>query len=226
MHLRLREGYVPPGMILIPAGEFAMGIDNESPDESPQQKVFVDAFYMDEYEVTNAAYKKTFPSHTFKPGEEHLPVLGVSWEEANEYARKIGKRLPTEPEWEKAARGVDARIYPWGLDFDPELCNIQGEGISRVKKIGLYRTGASPYGCMDMAGNAYEWTASLYDRYEGNTKINTLYGNVFRVLRGGSYLTPAFEARCSARHFAKPDMGEPDFGFRCAMDIVLGSPGR
>jgi len=222
LHLALKEGYVPPGMVLIPAGEFIMGVDNESPDESPQQKVSIDAYYIDENEVTNEAYKKIFTSHTFKPGEEQFPVLGVSWEEANEYARKIGKRLPTESEWEKAARGSDARLYPWGIDFDSTLCNIKGAGRSHAEKIGQHRAGASPYGCMDMAGNAYEWTSSIYDRYKGNTKINTEYGNIYRVLRGGSFLTPSFDARCSARHFAKPDTAEPDFGFRCAMDIVQG----
>ena len=217
--LRLEEGEVPPGMILIPAGEFTFGVSGGSPDEAPQTKVSLDAFYIDKLEVTNQQYAQVFPEHTFDPRIAHYPARGVTWSQAVEYAAAVGKRLPTEMEWEKAARGTDGREYPWGDRFDASLCNIQKDLDTLVFKVGNYRGGASPYGVMDMAGNVYEWTSDWYQPYEGNTVIKTEYGQVFRVLRGGSYLSEPFDIRTARRHYDRMESAREDYGFRCAKDV-------
>ncbi|MBI2432629.1 MAG: SUMF1/EgtB/PvdO family nonheme iron enzyme [Candidatus Hydrogenedentes bacterium] len=217
--LKMKEGNVPAGMILVPAGTFLRGEDGRAPDESPRRELFVSAFYIDKYEVTNAEYKKVFPSHGFVVGQDQFPVLGVSWEQAMEYASKADKRLPTEIEWERAARGTDGREFPWGQIFDKSLCNTEESGVRLALRTGSYLAGMSPVGCLDMAGNAYEWTSSWYEAYPENTAIITSYGQVFRVLRGGSYMTPQFQARCAMRHFDRMDTKRADYGFRCAKDV-------
>jgi formylglycine-generating enzyme required for sulfatase activity len=217
--LRLEEGQTPEGMVLVPAGEFIRGADKTSPDERPKTKVHLDAFYIDKFEVTNEQFKVVFPNHKFETGEDRYPVVGVTWKDAKKYAESIGRRLPTEEEWEKAARGDDGREYPWGDKFDKKKCS-SGESVdAKVREVGKYREGASPYGCMDMAGNAYEWTASWYQAYPGNQEINTKYGQVFRVLRGGSYQSDEFYVRCARRHYDSVDAARKDYGFRCAMDV-------
>lgn len=217
--LRMKEGNVPPGMVLIPEGEFIMGVDDRSPDERPQRKVFVKAFYIDKFEVTNFAYKLVFPEHTFPERKEMHPVTGISWEQATLYAKKVGKRLPTEIEWEKAARGTDGREYPWGNLWDPALANAGGRLGAGTEEIGQYRAGASPYGVMDMAGNVFEWTESWYNAYPGNTVIEKEYGQVYRVLRGGSYRSSSFDVRCARRHYDLQTNARADYGFRCALDV-------
>lgn len=219
VEIKLLPGDVPPGMALIPAGEFLMGLNGPSPDERPQRKVMLNAYYIDKCEVTNVEFRAVFPSFSFPEGEERLPVTGVTFFQASDYALAVGKRLPTEAEWEKAARGIDGREYPWGTEFDPNLCNSKASGFGKLREVGQYFGGASPYGCMDMAGNAYEWTSSWYQAYEGNTDIHTSYGQEFRVVRGGSYLTGFFELRCARRHFDRPDASKPDYSFRCARDV-------
>lgn len=227
----LREGYVPLGMVLVPAGEFVFGVDNQSPDEAPRRTIFQEAFYIDRFEVTNEQFQQVFRQYVYDAGREQFPASGVTWSQARDYAAAVRKRLPTEKEWEKAARGVDGREFPWGQKFEEEWCNGKSEKGLRgtgVKKVGSHRAGASLYGCMDMAGNVYEWTKDWYGAYEGNTKITTEYGQVYRVLRGGSYLTGIFDLRSARRHYDKMDDARPDYGFRCAQDVPgeSGGPGQ
>lgn len=217
--LVLKEGETPPGMVLVPAGEFIMGENERAPDEAPKRKVFVPAFYIDKYEVTNEEFKRVFPEHTFPKGQEKYPVRGVSWEQANAYASRVGKRLPTEIEWEKAARGEDGREYPWGNEFSNTLANTVEAKVGMPTPVGKYIGGVSPYGCFDMAGNVYEWTADWYQKYEGNTTIKKEYGQIYRVLRGGSFMTDKFDARCARRHFDRMDAKREDYGFRCVKDV-------
>lgn len=218
--IRMEKGYVPPGMILVPAGEFRMGTNGGAPDEMPRRAVNLAAFYIDKFEVTNQDYAAVFPSHQFETAFGQFPVGGVSWVQAKAYADALGKRLPTEAEWEKAARGVEAREYPWGNTFNPEYCNVPGQLEARIQRIGTYRQWGSPYGCMDMAGNVYEWVEDWYDAYPGNTAVKTQYGQVYRVLRGGSYKVSnaEFDVRCAARHYDIRDAKREDYGFRCALD--------
>lgn len=215
----LKEGYMPIGMVLIPAGTFQFGEDNKSPDEKPRSVVELPAFYIDKYEVTNAQFKKIFPAHTFDDGREDYPVRGISWKQAADYAQAVGKRLPTEREWEKAARGPNGNEYPWGNAFDPSLVNYSSGVVSASKRIGSHRKGASYYGCFDMAGNVYEWVNDWYDPYPNNPDVEIEYGTVYKVLRGGSYNSDSFEVRSAKRHYAKPETKREDYGFRCAMDV-------
>jgi len=217
--ITMRTGEVPQGMVLVPAGEFIFGADERAPDEGPKRKIFLDAFYIDKFEVTNLQYQQVYPEHKFARGQEELPVTGVSWEKATQYASRVGKRLPTEAEWEKAARGVDGREFPWGGTFNKEYANTAERNTKGPMKVGKLLGGASPYGCMDMCGNVYEWVSDWYEAYPGNKNVTKDYGQVFRVLRGGSFRTEAFEARCARRHFDRISTGEPDYGFRCAKDV-------
>jgi len=224
IEVQMTPGAVPPGMALIPAGEFLMGEDGSSPDEAPQRKVFVEAFYIDKYEVTNEQFKAVFPSFQYGQGKGSHPVTGITYNEAVAFASAVGKRLPTEMEWEKAARGTDEREYPWGNVFQASACNVEGGPNARTFEVGHFRAGVSPYGCMDMAGNALEWTSSWYQAYPGNQVIQKEYGQLFRVLRGGSFRTKAFDARCARRLFDTMDARREDYGLRCALDVKAEAP--
>jgi formylglycine-generating enzyme required for sulfatase activity len=219
IQLKMEEGDAPLGMLLVPAGEFVMGADDASPDERPRGTVSLDAFYIDKYEITNEQFKAVFPTHIYGANQDNYPVTGVTWHQAAAYATKVGKRLPTEKEWEKAARGTDGRAYPWGAMFDRTLCNVATSALPAIKPVGRYFGGASPCGCMDMAGNAYEWTSDWYDAYPGNRDVEKEYGQVYRVLRGGSYSTGPFDARCVKRHYDLMDTKRDDYGFRCVKDV-------
>lgn len=163
-------------MVLVPAGEFHMGSLEDDrfaeANEKPQRVIYLADFYIDKLEVTNIEYKR-FTDATGYPtpekwrdgqypeGADFYPVQAVSWWEANAYARWVGKRLPTEAEWEKAARGTDARRFPWGDEYDAELANSEKDYAPAAS----YFEGASPYGALNMAGNVAEWTASAYESY-------------------------------------------------------------
>ena len=170
--------------------------------------------------MTNAEFKKVFPSHTFMKNQDKYPVQGISWKKAYDYAMAVDKRLPTEVEWEKAARGFKGSEFPWGALFDSKKANTKEGGNVLPVKTGSYKSGVSEFGCFDMSGNVYEWTSSWYNPYEGNPEVSIEYGRVYRVLRGGSYLTDAFESRSARRHYAKPGDNREDFGFRCAKDLT------
>ena len=133
------------------------------------------------------------------------PVVGVSFYEAEAYAKWAHKRLPTEIEWERAARGTDGREYPWGDKFDRELCNTSESGHGKTTGVTLYPKGRSPAGCYDMAGNVWEWTASWYDKDKNSY-----------ALRGGSWYGGQYYCRCAARLISSPDLRGNNFGFRCA----------
>jgi sulfatase modifying factor 1 len=189
-------------VVSIPAGEFLMGSDTGRDDERPPRLVYVDAFELDRYEVTNAQYRRFLQAtrrepppywsgNEYPPGQDDYPVAGVSWPDADAYCAWAGQRLPTEAEWEKACRGTDGRLYPWGNDWTWHRANLDvssdaarpaGEvepghsqwdiawtllrtssGVSRLQPVGSYLEGASPYGIMDLAGNVSEWVADWYN---------------------------------------------------------------
>lgn len=217
LDLQMKAGNVPAGMILVPGGPFVHG-SKRAPDERPETEMNVPAFYIDKYEVTNAEFREVFPDHEFPDGWDNYPVAGVTWTQAVDYAQKIGKRLPREMEWEKAARGAKGFEYPWGNGFDSTLCNAAEAKANGPAERGTYIEGLSPYGCVDMAGNVYEWTQDWYQAYEGNTVVTRDYGQIFRVLRGGSFDSEQFDVRASKRHYDKVSSARKDYGFRCALD--------
>jgi formylglycine-generating enzyme required for sulfatase activity len=220
-------------MIEIPAGWFLMGHDDGARANQPQREVFLDAFAIDHTEVTNAAFAEFLKETKYPlkreweteiPAEQaNLPVIGVLWAEADAYCRWAGKRLPTEAEWEKAARGTDGRLYPWDSVWDAAKANTWESGIGSVIAVGSYPEGTSPYGVLDMAGNASEWVADYFDfnYYQdapshnptGPTKI------MDHSLRGGSWAAPAENAQTFFRdssHSVRPNMR---VGFRCAVSL-------
>jgi formylglycine-generating enzyme required for sulfatase activity len=161
-------------------------------------------------------------------GDERLPVVGVSWYEADAYGRWLSAmtgwtyRLPTEAEWEKAARGTGARIFPWGDELDTGRCNTRERGLARTMPLGdAAPAGASPYGCLEMGGNASEWTLSKlrpypYDAHDGREDPE---GEEERVIRGGSWFKPLLRARVSARGMNNPDFTDWDVGFRIVAEL-------
>ena len=275
-HLSMAETMILSDMVLIPGGEFLMGSPDDGvsfDDERPQRQVFVSSFYIDRHEVTNAQYKQFVdvteyqaPSHptskftlwdhnTPLPGSEQHPVVNVSWNDAVAYCRWQGKRLPTEAEWEKAARGIDGRRYPWGSEWhimkansasywagrtiefkDGEewksfWVNGDGAGISHESglkgevltlPVGRFPEGASPYGVLDMAGNASEWVQDWYEPYSylhaPLSDPQGPNGQLLKVVRGGSWLKPARNIRASDRDYAFPADRATGIGFRCARD--------
>jgi formylglycine-generating enzyme required for sulfatase activity len=215
----LEEGNMPIGMVLVAEGEFIYGDNNKSPDEKPLRKIRLDAFYIDKNEVTNAEFAEVFPGHVFEDRRGRYPATGVTWKQAADYATAVGKRLPTEMEWEKAARGAKGKEYPWGAVFKKEFANAANEISSDLQPVGNAKKGVSEYGCYDMAGNAYEWVSDWYNPYPGNPEVTIEYGSIYRVLRGGSYRSDLYEVRGAKRHYDKPDAQRNDYGFRCAQDV-------
>jgi formylglycine-generating enzyme required for sulfatase activity len=249
----------PSGMVLIPAGEFVMGTDevdqNEEAlalglpkpwyeDEHPRHRVKLSGFYIDRYEVTNVLYAEFIratdippPSDwidgTYDPEKAKFPVIYVSWYEAAAYCQWAKKRLPTEAEWEKAARGPRGLKYPWGNTFIPDVANIARtpEMAGSPVAVGRYKAGKSPYGVYDLVGNVWEWVDSWYEPYAGSSAQDSHFGGNFRVMRGLSFLAvghyppaaylkvAAIVARASFRSYDLPDVRLPDVGFRCARSI-------
>jgi formylglycine-generating enzyme required for sulfatase activity len=227
-------------MVFVPAGEFLMGSTTEEirrtadVDEFPQRRVWVDDFYIDVHEVTNAQYKVYVDSMKVKAppkwvdgnygiGEDGWPVVSITWEEAAAYARFVGKRLPTEAEWEKAARGTDGRQFPWGDDFERTRAN-NGDHLVPIM---TYPLGVSPYGAFDMAGNAAEWVNGDYAAYPRLPEHalprdvpdrKEVFKNDRRVYRGGSWNTFPKYLRCANRESTTPGKRWVYIGFRCAMD--------
>lgn len=241
----------PPedSMVLVPAGEFTMGSDGKAVDEDaaerPVHTVALPAFRIDRTEVTTAAYV-LFLNETRqtadadgrpyfglavhlpiewvdggwrpKPGRERFPMTNVTWHGAAAYARWAGKRLPTEAEWEKAARGSDARKFPWGATLI--RANLQF-GQHSIAAVGQHPAGASPHGCLDMAGNAWEWTSSLFRPYPydpADGREDPLAPGR-RVARGGSWTGEPHIATTTYRFRPEPGFAHAYLGFRCAASV-------
>ena len=232
-----RIGKDPSPMVLVPAGEFIMGTDARLPDEGPQHKVKLAAFYIDKYETTNLQYEQFikaterrspihFKNRTYPEGRVDHPVMNVSWEDAHDYCAWAGKRLPTDQEWEKAARGPDGRTFPWGNEFDPHKANVPGRwkelgGFGDTTPVGAFEAGKSPYGVYDLSGNVWEWTDSWYQPYPGNKVASESYGERYKTLKGGSWFDCSFyqcgvSAPVFNRAFFAVRTKNDSFGFRCA----------
>ncbi len=206
---------VPPeGMVYVPAGSFIMGSQYGDADETPQQIAQTGAFFIDILEVGNADFKKFDPTFHFPEGKENNPAI-VTWEQANAYAKWAGKRLPAEKEWEKAARGTDGRIFPWGNTYDDTYVIWD----DRYPRGGAPAKPKSPYGCIDMAGGAWEWTAEWYQPYPGNDIPSEQYGEKFKVIRGGSSFNSTSMMRTTHRYYLPSNTtGGYSTGFRCVKD--------
>ncbi len=231
-------------MVYVPASAFRMGSQTGLFDrnESPIHNVELSGYYISKYEITNEEYAKFLNDTVFggsthydvdmeivrqgtiyraKATYEKYPVRFVRWIDAFTYAQWTGGRLPTEAEWEKAARGDrDERIFPWGNTISPGQANF-GNAWGGLWKVGT-ASGRSPYGCCDMAGNVWEWVSDWYDQYYYSTSpthnpTGPATGDL-RVVRGGSYLNTELEARCAKRIGVEPDMRFQDVGFRCVID--------
>jgi formylglycine-generating enzyme required for sulfatase activity len=224
------------GMVFVPGGTFKMGRNDGDNYEGPAHDVTVDPFYIDKFEVTCQEYqlfidkeKRPAPqgwrNGKYPADAAGLPVTGVSWVEADAYARWAGKRLPTEKEWEFAARGTDGRLYPWGKEWKPENVNAAGSGPGRPTEVGLHPKGASPFEALDMVGNVWEWTADSIHSYEGGSipedSLPASRRNSQKVLRGGCYLSNAQQATTTYRR-GWPEQGADyeQTGFRCAKSVA------
>jgi len=230
--------------VKIPEGEFQMGSTSDIIQalaikqssnlidklswETERHTVYLEEFEMDLYPVTNQQYKE-FVDKTgripplfwkdidYPEGTANHPVVGISWHDAMEYAHWVGKRLPTEAEWEKAARGTDAREWPWGNEFNTKYCNTNDAKMNTTVSVGIFPLNSSPYGLLDMTGNVWEWTSSLYARYPYNEDDGreNLESEGPRVLRGGSFFNDAINGRCAFRNAVLADVKNEFIGFRC-----------
>lgn len=238
---------VPKDMVYVPAGEFIMGsndVDTEAKslqygnkkqwfaNEGPARKEYLKAFFIDTYEVTNKKYKEFADATRHEPPPyfhytdiskiEDLPVTTVSWFDARAFCKWKGERLPTEAEWEKAARGADGRKYPWGNELDMSKVNGSSNHTG-IMDVSTLEAGKSPYGAYHMAGNVYEWTESWYERYEGNKYDDEDYGKNYKVVRGGSWgglghYSLVIYLRTTYRFPVNPEGKYEDLGFRCVKD--------
>ncbi len=216
-------------MVLVPGGEFTFGFDpknklssfmsnsTSSQNAQPSQKTTLPSFYIDKFEVTYGDFLQFKPKAIYAEGRVDHPVRGVSWYEAEAYCFWLGKRLPTEFEWEKAARGQDGRPFVWGSEFDRKKANFG----KAVKRIGSFPEDVTLSGSLDMNGNVSEWTASEYKGYPDSTYKDPDFDRGLKVIRGGAYnkrehgFLEIF-ATLSFRNPAPPTLRSWDTGFRCA----------
>ena len=232
----------PAGMACIPGGPFVRGADDGEADERPRDEAVVSTFFIDLYEATNeefeacvaaGACRRPMPYREFR--QPRQPIVAVDWFNARSYCQWVGKRLPTEAEWEKAARGTQGRIYPWG-DEPPTCEAAQYKGCRPETTLPVGSFPAGSYGLFDMAGNSYEWVADWYTKcYSGCDDAcgadcegldprgpcggaDDCPGRHFRILKGGSWYWPAERLRASDRRPMKPDSGVHRLGFRCAAE--------
>jgi formylglycine-generating enzyme required for sulfatase activity len=228
-------------MVQVPAGEFMMGCNEQvdkdcDANEKPYHKVYLDAYYIDKYDVTQGEYNQCVSAGRCKANNKYdgftgdrQPVVGVTWDYAKTYCEWAGKRLPTEAEWEKAARGTDGRVYPWGNSIDTTHANY-ASNVGKTTDVGSYPSGASPYGVMDMAGNVWNWVADWSESGIGWLTGGNYYRNspsknpkgpdngTSRVLRGGGWGTSTNNLRGSVRDGHNPAGRSNAVGFRCARD--------
>lgn len=229
-------------MVLVSAGEFMMGCNRRvdghcDADEYPFHAVRLSAYYIDRFEVLNLEYEECVKAKVCRPAKRYQgfdgstqPVVGVTWEDARTYCRWAGKRLPTEAEWEKAARGTEGRVYPWGNASCGCACAIQenrgvyGCGKEVTWPAGSAPRGISPYGAQDMAGNVWEWVNDWYDPkyYAAAPKENPAgpADGKEKVRRGGSFANIKNYLRASDRSPASPETASNSLGFRCALTAV------
>lgn len=222
-------------MALVPEGSFMMGHEQGEDDERPAHEVTHKAFRMDRFEVTNADYEECVDagvcgqagslSQSGLDGDKQ-PVVGVTWMDADRYCRWVGKRLPTEAEWERAARGTQGRLYPNGAKAGPSTANLRGstDGHAMTSPVGSFPNGATPEdGIHDLAGNAAEWCSDGYDPtyYKKSIPWTNPQGPGYteeKVVRGGSYLDSDYNARSTARSRMAVNLSSNTVGFRCAAD--------
>lgn len=226
-------------MVYVPAGEFLMGSTEGygEEDEHSQHKVYLDAFWIDQTEVTNLMYAKCVNEGACTPPEstksysqdkyfgnpiyDNYPVIFVNWNQARKYCQWAQRILPTEAQWEKAARGIEALTYPWGNENpNHELANFS-DIIGDTTNVGRFPAGASQYGALDLAGNVSEWVLDFYGAYPFSSYLvsNPLgpsTGN-YRILRGGSWIIGPFLIRSSERFWVSPLYADNDSGFRCVL---------
>lgn len=252
-----------PGLVFIPAGKFLMGSDPHKDTEAknweqPQHLLHLPDYHMAKTPITNDQYLAFVqstghrrPQHwadrKIPKGKEDHPVVYISWHDAMAYCRWLAKvtdksyRLPSEAEWEKAARGTDGRIYPWGNQLDAERYNALKGDEPQTTPVGTYSKGASPYGLLDMVGNVWQWTISLwgpggkvlnapkfrypYDSDDGR-EDSEAEDDVRRVVRGGFFAQIPFLARCSFRHAEFPDKAHADYGFRVVIPSIVSEEMR
>jgi len=226
----------PEDMVLIPAGDFIMGSASGQPDEAPPHEVSLDAYFIDKFEVSNAEYREcvndggcpqtgspdgfTRPGYRDDPAFSSYPVVGVNWDQAAAYCRWAGQRLPTEAEWEYAAKGLDNLTWPWGNSFN---AGLSAAGSPDTEPVDSFPGGASPFGVFNMAGNVNEWVQDAYDAnfYASSPSSNPVStgGNV-RVFRGGSFANPDGSFYTTSRRYNREGaFTDVDMGFRCAMDL-------
>ena len=219
-------------LIRIPSGTFQMG-SNEQDCEKPIHAVTLPPFLMARVPVTNAQFARFISATGFDAGTEwkiyalrwgdQAPVVCVNWNDATAYCAWAGLRLPTEAEWEFAARGPQSLVYPWGNAWDQSRCqNSVGGNPDRAAPVGSFPSGASPFGCLDMAGNVWEWTGSWYDRYPGSTHLDSRFGQKHLVLRGGAwdFYDPS-NFRGASRYWINSGTRYSYYGcsFRCAKTL-------
>ncbi len=228
-------------LLYVPAGNFLMGSTSADPlaqsDEIPQHTVYLDAFWIDQTDVTNAMYAKcvsagacnqptdlsssTHSSYYGNPEFDNYPVIYVDWNIADTYCKWAGRQLPTEAQWEKAARGTDGRTYPWGNTAPDNTLLNYNQSVGNTTQVGKYPNGASPYGALDMAGNVWQWVADWYsDTYYGNSPASNPLGpdsGQNRALRGGSWYDNSDIVRSAYRLLYNPSSSNYYIGFRCAL---------
>ena len=203
--------------------------------ETPQVLKKVQAFYIDRTEVSNEEYHRFVkatghpsPLHwrgrMYPEGTGQMPVVRVTWEDAVAYATWANKRLPTEAEWELAAKGHDGRLYPWGPSFDKTWCNTKASSLNETLPVGSFPAGASPYGCLDMCGNVGEWTTDLYAPYPESKWTTRAGASEHRAYRGGSFRSTDLDARTTFRFGAAHKEDRPEIGFRCARSVPVAVP--
>ena len=233
---------IPEEMVLIPAGPFIRGTDQGGFDEQPQRTLYLSGFMIDKYETTNSQYagfvaatghRKSAPPSRYAKNMTRMrgvnqPVVYVSWDDAHAYCAWKGKRLPTEAEWEKAMRGLNGRLWPWG---NVEVASAANWGrvddvFEVTAPVGRFRSDESPFGVMDGAGNVMEWVDDWYqenayrDAAESNPR-SPEHGT-YKVLRGAGYTSSGSDLRITSRSKMVPDFRDETIGFRCAQDVKNG----